>query len=290
VEAVHPVQLHTECGFIHAEMRDLSRTGLRFRVAQDALGANAPADLIAAAAWVGETLAPGFSLDLHYRHLGPLIQKQVQVSRIGIPTDAANSLEICCAFRTPIEDHEAIMLDVELPPLVESVETWCPEKDLPETCKGAVTFQPLKPKKTLPVEGAQGRTPTRPAPPDSPRQRYRALVAGTLPQATAAFFCNTDMVTGFGVRVRLPRTAGRQANGTESTNTAEALKAFIERHGASIELRLLKSGEDLWRGATRVSGVELPSGHPDEMLVTLTYNQALSLTDLRRLELVRGVA
>jgi len=293
VEVGLPVQLHGPHGFIEAAVGDLSRTGLRLRVSPEAFSSERPTDLRGAAQWVAHVLAPQFSLHLNYRQLGPLIQKDVRITRIGVPADATDSVELCCEFVGALGEEETAMLGVALPPPTERSEAWNPARDLPRTCVGSVTFQPpgedgIRAPFLLDPEQRVPNSPRCVSP--CPPQRYRALVAGTKLDLPAAFFCYTDMVTVFGVRVRLPREAGRSLRGRRASSTGPVLEGFLRRYGAILELRLLKGGEDVWKGPARVSGLELPEHRPEEMLLSLAFVKALSLGDLRRLDLLQRVA
>ena len=117
----------------------------------------------------------------------------------------------------------------------------------------------------------------------------RALVAGMKRDAPPSFFCYTDMVTRMGVRVRLHREdAGIELG--QDVGVSKALQTLVSRYGAELELRLVDSTGDVWRGPSRFSGVELPARHPEEVLVTLAFGRPLSLSDLRRLDLIAGAA
>jgi hypothetical protein len=224
---------------------------------------------------VGRLLTQPFTLNLHYRRLGPLLQKSVRLTRIGLPADSPDSVELCCAFDAALGDEESVILQIPLPPL-DATAAWCPEEALPAGCNGSMNFFP---------EATEEAPPSAPEAP-LPRHRLRAFVSGTRRDAPASIFCHTDLVTVVGVRVRLPRAAATLARKGAPAGPREAAEAFVELFGHTILVRLLHGEEDVWQGASRVSGVELPPERPEEMLVTLAFAQRLRPSELRALGLL----
>ncbi len=275
-----PVQIYGNCGFVMGEVRDLSRTGLRMRVPTDDLGFSPTSNLREAAEGVAEALRDRFALDLHFEHLGPLLQRNVTLARIGLPAEAPGCVEICCQFDRELSDTDASFLETDLPPLQEVVAAWVPSEHLPETCSGVVTLDPCA---EPPVKIPRAEH-DRPTPCERPRQRYRALVRGTRRDAPSSFFCHTDLVTAIGVRVRIPRA-------DYGDHVTPAMRRVVARYGREMELRIVgKEGEDLWTGAVQVNGVELPGEQRDVMLVTLGFLEPLRLSELRQLGLVQRAA
>ncbi len=88
-----PARLKARNGFIDAQVQDLSRGGLRMRVTPTRQEMDGPLTLPAAADWVSDVLTSSFSVNLHHHKLGPLLQNLVKISRLGVPSDAPNSIE-----------------------------------------------------------------------------------------------------------------------------------------------------------------------------------------------------
>ena len=271
-----PIQLRTASGDHPAEIVDLSRTGLRVRMPVDSARENATQ----AAERMRHALSPSFSLDMDYERLGPLLNKDVEPIRVGIPKDAPDVVEICGEFFEYLEDEEVhyLQLNAPLPELRDSVDVWVD-----------VEPEASEPEEPAPTTGVPVLRKEEPGPSAMPRQRYRALVAGMKRDAPPSFFCHTDMVTRMGVRVRLQREdAGIEVG--EHVSVSKALQTLVSLYGPELELRLVDGSGDVWSGPSRFSGVELPSHHPEEVLVTLSFGRPLSLADLRRLDLIGGAA
>jgi len=294
IEVGIPAQIYTSTGFLAAKVCDLSRTGLRLRIQADALGMQPTKDMGVAARRVADALAPHFALDLDYEKFGPLLQRGVELTRIGLPADGPGEVEICCAFDEPLDDHVTGILDAQLPAVRDDLPAWTPEEDAETSYAGVVTLRPkdaLHEQSSAVAEApASTEAPvvTAPAPlrlvdqppaVPAPRHRYRALVTGTSAGAPPAFFCHTDLVTVVGVRVRLPRPEG-------AVDIRKAMSKLMKVHGSTVDVRILDESEDVWAGAARVTGVELPTDRLDVMLVTLAYQRPLGMAAMRRLGLV----
>ena len=280
VEVGIPAQLYTRRGFVSAEVRDLSRTGLRLRASTESLGFPPTDKLTVAARGLAAALGPTFAIDLDYEKYGPLLQCIAVVTRIGLPPDAPDCVELCCEFQQSLGEDEAGLIGASLPDLKDTVDTWGEAAPEGVACRGVVTMRPPRdpsePPVRLPAAPEKTFTPR-------PRQRYRALMQGSKPKAPPALFCHTDLVTAIGVRVSLPR---RSAGGGASS----LFQRLVKEHGRMVELRLLGDGGELWSGPARISGVELPTSDPSRVLVTLAYATPLSMADLRRLGLLERVA
>jgi len=282
VEVGIPVQLRAHGRTVSAVVRDISRTGLRLRFPADVVTSN----VTEAAQRVCEMLSPRFSLDLEYRRLGPLLNKTVVPVRIGIPEDAPESIEVCCEFDEYLKDEETgyLGLGSELPSVRENVATWVDVQDSQAEPTGTVNF--------LPGDALQlDAPPARKGRPANcqPRQRYRALVAGKGVDSPAPFFCHTDLVTGIGVRICVARAEAGVPEG-DDLRTIAVLAYLNKRYGHMLELRLVDQGDDVYAGPARFSGVELPEGQPDQMLLTLAFNRRLTPTELKSLQLVNTAA
>ncbi len=273
VEVGLPVQVYTRSGYVAAEMRDLSRTGLRIRARTKDMGFQATSDLRLAAEGVAACLRHEFAVDLNHERLGPLLQRGVELTRIGLPSDAPEHVELCCEFVEPLSDTDAAYLETELPPVREVVAAWVPDEHLPEDCAGVVTFEPQTPR---PVKLPE---PEAPKAFERPRQSYRALVGGTAVGTPSTFFCHTDLITAIGVRVRMPRA-------DYGEDVTQAGRILVGRYGRALDLRIVSDAADVWTGPVTVNGIELPREQPDVMLVTLGFGRPLRMSELRDLGLV----
>jgi len=293
VEVGIPVQLCTKRGNVAAEVRDLSRTGLRLRLPAEALGSAGWGDPARAARAVGEMLTPSFSLDLHYEELGPLLHRDAFPTRVGLPSDDPTAIEVCCEFRDVIEEHEEGFLQLEqpLPPMKDSVEEWADVEGGSEIGLGKITFHPASDANSVLLGEKMEATIAPPPVLRRPRQRYRALVNGLKHNAPPSIFAHTDLITGVGVRVRLSRNEA-EMDDVMTLSAASALMTLIHRFGETLELRLIDKNrvDDVYCGPGRFSGVELPPDEPDEMLVTIAFGRQPTLSEMRDLDLVDRAA
>jgi hypothetical protein len=276
VDLRFPVKLITPSTFAEAQAEDLSRTGVRLRLSAVALGLGPLEDPAEAARQVAGVLA-NFAVNLDHHKLGPLLPRHVKLTRVGLPADAPGMLELCCAFREPLGDDEAAILQAELPPLDESVAAWSQESDLPNACEGQVSFDDREADLHLPPP-----PPPAPGAPVAPlRPGVRAFVASSLTEGPPSVFCHADLVTTVAVRVQMPRDEGL-ASRAHFTATGAA-RCFVERFGEHVDLRLVNGAGDAWTGTVRVSGVELPTAAPELMMITLAFDRRLRPSELRGL-------
>ena len=288
VEVGIPAQLYSQRGFLEAKLCDLSRTGLRMRVRVADLKLQATENVHVVVEAVADTLGDEFALDLDYKKFGPLLQRGVTLTRVGLVPDQPLYVELCCEFDEPLADDVLAILHQELPPIQEHPEPWTPEPVPEVRPSGTLTMRSQDDLQERPVAVAttpapapsspKKAAPTKPARPPV-RHRYRALVAGTSRNAPPAFFCHTDLVTAVGVRVCLPRPK-------DAADVRNAMTKLVKAHGSTVDVRVLDEKADVWSGAARVTGVELPPDRADVMLVTLAYETPLSMATLRRFGLV----
>jgi len=273
------VQIYGRRGFVHGTICDLSRTGLRMRVRAEDLGFAPTSDLREAAEGVAKSLGERFALDLNHDHLGPLLQRGVELTRVGLPADAGEYVELCCQFDHELAHPEASFLETDLPPARKLVAACVPPEHMPETGDGVVTCDPQA-ERPVEIERPQAEAPPVP---QRPRQRYRALVSGTARDTPSSFFCHTDLITVIGVRVRIPRA-------DYGEHVTAAMRRLVKRYGRTMDLRILAETDEVWGGDAQINGVELPADQPDVMLVTLGFKSPLRLSELRTLGLVRTAA
>ena len=260
-------EFETNGGNLAAEVRDLSRTGLRVRAPASAFGLERPVDAEEALASVSEQLRRRFRLSLNHDRLGSLLQRHVELTRVEFPEDAAESFDLCCRYAEPLEDQEAQLLEAHVPPIKPVASA-----DLKHgRIVGGVRLEDTVTEVSVP------------RPDGRPRQRYLAFVSAARDDALQTFRCHTDLVTGVGVRIAVPRA-------DYGDDVRAAAKAFTRRYGTHLDLRLSDEDVDIWSGRVRVSGTELPRQRDQVMLITLAFDRALALNELRGLGLLTRAA
>jgi len=280
-------RVHAPQGDLDVRVCDLSRSGFRLDLPADALGLDTPPDEAQATRAVAAALHRCFAVSLNHDRLGSLLRRHVDLVRVELPGEPEGMLELCCSFVEPLEEAEVELLEAHLPPSRPVVAapdpvppTAAPEPEPSDPpAPNAELLEilargPLAPARTASLDGPAG---------GRPRQSYRAFVSAVRADTLQTFRCHTDLVTGVGVRIAIPRHSyGEQPK--------VAARAFTKRHGAYLDLRISDDEQDVWSGRVRVSGVELPVTRPDVMLVTLAFDRTLALHELRNLGLAQDAA
>lgn len=294
-----PLAIHTTKGPVEAEIRDVSRTGLRFHIRACALGLSPTRDLYVMAEGVGRVLQQSFEADLNHAMLGSLIQKSVQMVRISVARESEELIEICGRFEIPLQLEEATMLGLPLPPSVDSDEDWDPERRMVAPAAREVVL-PERPRAPRPAPtkrparsveaGADPQAPVELERPDADgalgfttTRRFRAYLRSRAPDGPQPLSCQTDLVGYEGVRLRIPRPP------EAARGVAAAAAALREAYGAEPNLKLMDKADHLWTGATRIVAIDLPGNQPGDMLVTLLFVHALRPAEVRRLKLPAAI-
>lgn len=310
--ATVPVAVYTTYGPIEAEMRDVSRTGLRFRIRTSVLGFEPSDDLHEIAERVAAAIPESFQADLNHAMVGLLLKKQVHLVRISLVRGSKQHVDVCGRFETPLLLEETTMLGVSLPPPEGSDEAWDPASAVVGPTAREVVLperpDPPKPTPQLPPAPSSTAAPT-PAPVESPPEadpspaapedgrelegdeflgftmtrRFRAVVRGSDAGDRQPLSCQTDLVGYGGVRLRVPRPDG------VGGMLARAAAAFRDAYGSEPNLKLMDKADHLWTGPTRMVALDLPAEAPDEMLVTLAFQHALRPAEVRRLKLPAAI-
>lgn len=311
-----PVQIDGTDGLLEAATADLSRTGARLRIPAAALGATAELDLASAAELVREALPSKFWLRLHYKVLGPLLERTATAGRISIPLDAPDCIELGCAFDRPLSVDAVASLGAPLPPVDGDGEQPLLRADMPAPFVREGELAPLAPPAAVPAKGevegeieeresaphpapeplvpaaapaplgAAGPRAPAPAPrfASSVKYVYRAYLKSDVAAAQSTLLGNSDQLSRDAVRVRMAR------KGYEGLTVVEATILFSQRHGTRGGLKIMNGSTHLYTGPVRVCSIELPAAHAGEMLITLAFDRRLNPAETRRLGLTSEAA
>lgn len=113
-----PVRIRTRSGWVTAEVTDVSRTGLRLRLADEAVGLTKTASLLEVARRLGGMLPEDVETQFG---AGQEVTRHLRVVRIGKRSRTDASVQLGCLLETPFSDEEAAVLDLILP---KPGETW----------------------------------------------------------------------------------------------------------------------------------------------------------------------
>jgi hypothetical protein len=112
----HTIRLSTTgADLLHAEMVDVSRSGVRIRIDGNLLGIHRLTPLNRIARELAHLLGKGFEAEFHYEHIGPLVRKRLRLMRIAQRDWQQADVEIGCALDAPLRDEELALLGVTLP-------------------------------------------------------------------------------------------------------------------------------------------------------------------------------
>ena len=280
-----PVHVDSNEGPIDAELVDVSLTGARLRFFASSIGFPPSPDLDETALQVASTLPAHFEARLHYKVLGPLLHRGMNMVRIGVPLDAPNLIELGCSFDRPLSRDEIMALGVVLPEADEETKA---QKSLEEQVGEEPAVPVLREEEDAPEpRKLTVAPPPEPEPQIVPRfttgvaRRYRAFVSGTLPVSPPTLPCWSDQLNRKAIRVRVPRS------GYEAEDVTGATVRFTSQFGNEVGLKLVEGPVHLWTGRSRVCSVELPEDPTADMLVTLAFSRNLRPAELKRLRLER---
>lgn len=314
-----PVELDGHAGPLEARTADLSRTGARLRLDLATLGGWQGIDLSGAAALVREILPDTIGVRLHYKVLGPLLYRTITPTRISIPPDAPDHVELGCAFDRPLSLEETTSLGAPLPPVEGDAEEPLLRADQPAPhvrevappapppepeAKREPQPEPDAPREDEPAELAPPVEEAWPEPEPEPEPEpaadvapapaphfagsakyvYRAYLKADGRDGQPTLLGHSDQLNREAVRVRMAR------RGYEGCTVVEATVRFSERYGTAGGLKIMDGHKHLWTGKVRVCSIELPPDGKGDMLVTLAFERRLNPAELRRLGLASQAA
>ena len=113
-----PVRIRSRSGWIDAEVTDVSRTGLRLRISDAAVGLDGTASLLEVARRLGGMLPE--NVETVFGTEGR-VTRHLRVVRIGKRSRKDANVQLGCLLQGPFTDDEAASLDLILP---HPGETW----------------------------------------------------------------------------------------------------------------------------------------------------------------------
>lgn len=275
------VVIVTSAGTFLGEMQDLSRPGIRLRLRRNALGLTETGDLRTTVEQLERMLGTTPTLNLDVRDGGLPIEKRVRVTRIALPMDAANTVELGCRFEVPLDPKQVRALGIAGP-----VERDIAAAEGRKPPRPASTVRvPRPPSKVPPATGiarvadpsvevrTEGDGPVVPC-------DFRALISSLAEPRRPAILCHADQFTRAAVRVRMSR------HGYEGLSVAEAAVRITQRHGTEQTMKLVVDSLEVWNGTVRLYSVEVPDSRGGEVLLTFAFKDVLSDEETVRMGLV----
>lgn len=303
-----PVQVIGPRGPIEAEIRDLSSTGIRFRLPRDVFD-EMPGDVVSAMQPLEALIGAAPVVKLHHHRLGPLVRRRVHVTRIVLPSNAT-AVDVGCRFKDPLTFDETVMLGVALPAERDATTAALPRADVCQTGtrESSTDLREAAQAYPLPdVPDASARTAEEEAAARAPatsndyataaqaavtegiqQRRYRPARLRTYVAGNGeSIRCESDAIAPDAILVRLDRRSLRRERGgpDDGQVVGDIALGLAERFGDLVRLRVAEDGKHLWSGAARVSGIDLPDDRPDLVTVEFAFEKAMTPPERARVGL-----
>ena len=107
-----PTQIRTRTGWMEVRALDLSRGGVRFSIPADRVGLAPGAALLEVARKLGTLLPERIECRLGAEGR---VERVLRVVRIAAPDRKSSDITLGCLHDRPLEDEDALVLDVVLP-------------------------------------------------------------------------------------------------------------------------------------------------------------------------------
>jgi len=263
------VRIASRRGPVSAQIQDLSRSGIRVRVSAEALGFPPSPHLAPSAKNMNAALGVRFEVAFHVEVLGRLVHRRTTLTRLAIPSDCPEALDLGCRFETELTVDEISILGAHLPPKrsrkhdepahVEVVEELPPA----EEPSSDVTIAPDN----------DGWVSLESSP-------VRAYVNGRDAAGTHALVCEAKSVSPDALQIWCRSDVNRAALGEH--DIVRAAVRFSDTYGDDVELRVTRGSESVWGGSARVRGVEFDPEQPQAMLLTVGFERPLRPEDRTR--------
>ena len=250
-------------GIVEADMRDLSRTGVRIRL-RASRNARSAGDLLLATQDLYARIGKEPTVKLFPERLGALVSRTAFVTRVILPPDDPAAVEVGCRFDRPLTDKDTLRLGVELDVAKLRKEAPTPRAD---TGRREVRVHvPVPADVQRDDDGSRVRT-----------VRYEAHIAGRGIEADYGVEgISTERVIVRMKRIAVPVTR----SGREMIRIVMQLSS---RFGGQVRMRVVSGVAELWKGTVRVSGVDLPDNDPESMLVSFSFPAPLNKSERARL-------
>lgn len=234
-----PIRVYGQLRELTGRILDISRTGAQVSVPLSRLMNTEQVDVASLAHAVEQVLGQAFQADLHFEMLGPLVRKRLSVVRVGQVDVDGDSLSVGCRFAEALNDDEAMMLGVGLPPIgVTAVSAF---RDVP-----------------------------------APRHRNEPDLGGTAGPRPRAYEGILHACTGFTAEPLVGSTDGVAEGsvilavpvdtipGATSSFVSTVIETVRGAYGPQPRLEVLDGLHMVWAGETSLQEIELPgraSGH-----------------------------
>ncbi len=235
-----------------ATVLDLSRTGVRLRLAGRLIGVHRLSTISQVGECVEQGLGTTFDAELHYPVLGPLIAKSLTVVRVGRRDWESADVEIGCALAQMLADEEAAMLGLAPAEL------------------GSVRRERLA---TPPAPPIQSQAPhadeawTRPLP------SVRTDLVASSGHKGRPLRCETEGIESQGLIVRVPKPSEL---GLPTHSVTALAIALGDSYGTSVQVSLHDGDKSLWSGPARMRDVEIIHGEGGSVRLGLSFSRPLN--------------
>lgn len=274
-----PVRLRGFCRQFDANVVDISVSGLRLRVRRDAVDLARTAGIGLAGTCIQNVLGPTFTAALESPQGHGQVMKRLLLVRLALRDDESGAIDLGCHFESPLTPSQVRTLGLVLPEL----EAPAGSVRRPAAFPGEDRW-PAK-QAALDATSLDLRAEAVPEPeaPQSPRRPLRAVVATGSAGGVEPLVCHAESFTLHTVLVRARGEMLPYARSRGVRDAAAAAVEFTDHYGDQVDLELVEGVRSVWRGRTRVCGVEVDPERQRDILLRLAFGRPLQMVEFGRL-------
>ena len=252
-------------GPLDCAMRDLSRTGVRIQLPAAAFE-DVTRDLLTVIDRLRDVMGTCPTVYLHSEMLGPLVSRAAHTSRVILPQDHKDPIEVGCSFDRPITDEETAMLGIQLPPCKVQAQ---PAAKPPEPSDESAPPSAVHIRVPKPDGGESGDDEA----PTGSRVRYHVRVTGR----GISMECDAREMSPEAIVLLIQRDVVLRREATP--NMIKVVSRLSSRLGERVRLHVSDRQSEVWSGAARISGVDVPDDATDYMHVTFSFLKPLTTAE-----------
>ena len=267
---------------IPATVIDISRRGLRFRIAGRELGVHRLSSLVRVAREVTSRFGETFVVELHPDRVGGLVRKTLTLARIGQRDWESADVEVVCALDPDVTDEEVGLMGISVPGIGETED--------PAGCEGAAR-PPVG--AASPAPSPAGTTepsfdafdvPAGPAPSTrTVTEQWRVHVYPSSDNRSQPFVARTEHFTSDQAMLRVTDLSLLELPDVE--DVAALVVALDQAYGSNIAIKITDGDRHVWTGPCTVRSVELIRSDPPQALIGVGFRRALRSAELQQMGL-----
>lgn len=255
-----PAQILGPLGPVDAQMRDLSRTGVRIRL-KSVVSPDVPFDLLSTTQQLQKLIGNHPTVKLDAERAGPTVSRKIRVTRVVLPSDDQDAVDVGCRFDRALTDEDTTVLGVALLSAPVSSDAPPPrtEKRTP-SLRVQVPPPPSKARESVAFGGiGDGFRPI----------GYQAHISGR----GVSLECTAEAISTEAIVLQMKRATVQHRD--VGNNMIKVVSRLASRFGGQVRLSVACGTSRLWSGVVRITGADLPDDRPDIMCVSFSFLQPL---------------